>query len=395
MKKLKTTLLTGVMAILAISPVFLSSCKEEEKQETVENSSSIVELNGFDTHTDLDTLWFQGALGKMELNKTETQYIRSGVGSAKVTVDSNPYKDWIPRLIQATEQTKKELDFTDFSFVKFVSLDVYNAQTVERKIELQLDFDSSTGPKETFTLAPSAWTTVRYAVDREYIPTVYNVNNEQILKVSGINLFFERGETDETYYLDDMHLYKTSMPAMPISMELAENEFCSFDALWQTKLLEKTDWSDTSILPVLSYTSEVTSTGKGGALQMIAPAGDDSTAGGFAGIVFSDKQIAMFPWAQYDENDCFCFDVYAPKEGGIQRIWFNMYGETTTRFFVAEIEIPLGKWTTVSFPISQLNSSTTVTELDYFGKTKMINITYMSDTTERVIYFDNFRVEVN
>jgi hypothetical protein len=191
-----------------------------------------------------------------------------------------------------------------------------------------------------------------------------------------------------------MRLYKTSMPAMPVQMQLKEHEFCSFDYFWQTKIVERTDWSHTDIMPEFSYSSENTATGAGGSLCMRAPAGSSESIGGFAGVVFPKSYISMFPWAEYDDNDCLTFDVYAPKGSGIKKLWFNMYGSTTTRFFYAEIAIPAGKWTTFSFPVSQINGQGTATELDYFALTSLINITYCANEVGGLVYIDNIRMEV-
>ena len=395
MKKIKTLLLTATVLASCFGTAFVgSSCGETQSIEKKE--STMVELNGFESHLELDSILFLGFLGKMQLNKTETDYIVSGEASAKLTVDSDPNKAEIPQLRQATNLLRKDMDLSDFSFVKFVSLEIYNAQAESRDFEMQLVFSTGNGPSEKFELKPNAWTTVHYAVDREYIPTAVDAFGNESLPVDGINMTFERNQTeDEVYYLDDMRIYKTSMPAMPVTMELKENEFCSFDNLWQVKLVEKTDWSYTDVMPEFSYSSENTATGKGGSLCMRAPAASTNSYGGFAGVVFNKNMINMFPWAAYDDNDCLTFDVYSPKEGGIKKLWFNMYGSTTSRFFVKELDLPGGKWTTFSFPVSELNGQGTATELDNFAVTSLINITYMANMEGGVVYIDNIRMEVN
>lgn len=400
MKKIKTLLLTAVMMMTAMSTVFAgcggttdNGSATDSSVESVEQEGSIVTLNAFENHVDLDTVWFNNLPGKMELNKSEKDYIKEGEASAKLTIDSDPYKPLEPKLTQALKLTKKKKDYTDFSFTRFVTIDVYNASEETKILEMQLEFQWTTSSRESFELAPQAWTTVQYSIEREYILTDYGTNEHGELYVKGLNMYFDRSAENDVYYLDNMKFYKTGIPAVPVVRELEENEFCSFDKIWQTRLVGGLTWVNTSLLPEFSYTSDNTATGYGSALRMKASAAAESLVGNFTGLQFSDKLIKMFPWSEYDDNDCFCFEVYSPEGNGIPKIWFNMFGQTSANFYQKIMDLPQGKWITVSIPISTLNLK--ATEQNSFADMKIIQITYQAAATEQVLYLDNFRVEVN
>ncbi len=401
MKKIKTLLLTAVMAMTAFSAVFAVGCaagetgnsSSDSTAEATEKEGSIVTLNAFDNHVDIDTVWFQNLAGRMELNETDKTYIKDGDASAKLIIDSKPYKPLEPKLTQALKLTKKKKDYTDFSFTRFVTLDVYNASEETKILEMQLEFQWTTSARESFELAPKAWTTVQYSIDREYILSDYGTSESGELYVKGLNIYFDRGAQDDVYYLDNMKIYKTGIPAAPVVRKLDENEFCSFDKIWQTRLVGGLTWVNTSLLPEFSYTSENTATGYGSALRMKAPAATDVLVGNFTGLQFSDKLIQMFPWAEYDDNDCFCFEVYSPEGNGVPKIWFNLFGQTNSNFYQKIMDLPQGKWITVSVPVSTLNLK--ATEENSFADMKIVQITYQAAATEQVLYLDNFRVEVN
>lgn len=376
-------------ALIACAPA-LSGCggggdnsTEPEKKQT-----SII-LNSFETQTELDTLQQNGVLGKTELFKSDGAKIKEGSASAKVTVISNPYKPGDPYLYQALNLEAKNLDYSDFSNVGYITLEVYNEQNVTSRIALCPVFPTSDGVDQWFELAPQSWTRITYGVERGYIP----LSGEK-RAVSGLKIKFERGETDKVYYLDDLRLHTVTQEVEKLVMKLDENEICSFDKLWQLQKLVHQDWTDSAIRPQLSIVNDFSADGRGGVLQVVAPK-DSAVDASWPGFIIDKELVSLVRWGAYKDTDKLCFDVYTPEDGAITTIYFLMIGPELVggTFFQKSVKLVPGAWTTVSFTVAELNAG--AKEENSFENTGYLEITYVGDVFERIMYIDDIRMEVS
>lgn len=357
------------------------------KTQTTNQNSKVVTLNTYETQADLDTMTLAGVLGKAELNK-QSSFVKKGNGSLKVTVIADPYKSAQPSLYQAMKLKKAGIDCTDFSKVEHVTIDVYNTQTTEKRIGLQMVFTDSfnKGITEWFTLKPSGWTAVKYTIAREFIP-----QNKNVSLVTGMNLIFDRGSEDEVYYLDEMKIYKTDKGFTPVTMSLGKDEICSFDKLWQVQKLGFECYDGEELMPSASYVKDNTSTGNGAALRLDTVAGPGANR--WPGIVLNEEMLKLVDWSSYGEEDKFCFDVYTPAINGLDKVYLNLYCNGTRFASMDGVSLKRGEWITISYKVKDFNGLSNSPSLQ-FSKVTGIKVFYLEHTGKsKIVYFDNFRME--
>lgn len=347
-------------------------------------SNPVITLNAFDGQDEMNSMMLRGVLGKVELNTTEKEYIKSGVGSAKVTVIGNPYKTAQPYLYQATEFFTTEEDYSDFSKASDVTLWVYNGQEESKKIGLQFVYSAELSDiTQWYELAPQAWTQLRCGVEREYL-TATNGR----YTVQGVNVVFNRTQADEVYYLDDFKLYRTDTPFTPVAMSLAEDEIASFDKYWQVRKLNVGCWGDQSLAPSVEWVKDVTATGKGGSLRVTTSC--TGTADKWPYVMVNANTFSMMDLGKYAAGDKLCFEAYAPELNGMDRIWMELYSLDGMKYYTsAPIVLKKGAWVTVSIDVADVNAT------GRFVNTLELRILHQGYTSDvsKIFYVDNIRIE--
>ncbi len=393
MKKLLVILLT-VCALMSVVACGDKTPPPTDSSDNSEQSNNVV-LNAFENNKDLDTILLKGVLGKIQVN-TDKKYVKEGNGSAKVTVVSDPYKLGAPFIHQGANLTNKGLDYSDFASINYATVEVYNAQSEDRRIALQVAYGDNVSAKEWFDLKPG-WNTVRYSINRGLIPTSEGNDGNKARIVKGINVVFERpqkGDADDVFYLDNMRLYKTNIAAEETVINLKANEILSFDEKWQIGMLNFGAWMAQDILPEVAFNSSFA--GRGGVLEMTAPMGFGNYAitQHYAGFEVNKELLAKVDWSAYDENAVFAFDYYTPEDCSFKNIWIE-FKYSGGRYFQKGINLTPGKWQTVSFTVKELNEGTYGIK-DAFSLTTEFILTYGEESDAgRVLYLDNFRMELN
>lgn len=390
MKKFITTLLSCLLLFSTAGCDRVEGLLQNNEEDTskVTKETNISLLNDFEFSQEFDLLRLFGVLGKVEQN-TDKTYVKTGASSAKVTVESNPYKDGAPYIYQAFELIKAGKDYRNFSKTIAITLDVYNASEQTARIGLQLAYKFGNGTRKNFTL-PSGWSTIKFDVKREYIPQYTDENGVTAPFVEGLRLLFDRGEQDSVFYLDNLKLYNTKKSFAEITMSLEENEICSFDSEWQVELVEPSARIE-MLLPSYAQDSEVTSTGTGSSIRIEAPAGTGAES--WPGIALNTEMLKLVPWGEYPSTARLCFDMYAPTENGVQTIWLSGYtnGE---RYYVSDsIPVTAGKWTTFSVSVAEMNAQLNSDRYNFANTTSLV-LRWLEHTgMPRCVYLDNFRME--
>ncbi len=382
MKKLITSILAACVLLSANACTFIS-----ETEETPIDTG-IYTLNDFETNEEFNLIRLFGVLGKVEKN-TNADYVKSGEASAKVVVESNPYKPGAPYIQQAFELKKAGKDFRNFSSVAALSLDVYNATGADARMGLQLNYGTSNGTRKNYDLQ-EGWNTIRFNVKREYIPQSTNTDNVTAPFVEGLSMLFERGAEDGVYYVDNLKIYTTEKSYTPITMSLKENEICSFDKEWQVELLEPEGRSE--LLASYMQVSDVTANGMGCSIRVETP-GSTSNLGSWPGIYLNKEMTALVPWAGYPDSARLCFDVYAPIENGLDTIWLSMYSGGTRYYVSDELKIIPGKWITYSFTVAELNLQMSSSRHNVASTTGIVIRWEEKARSTQIFYMDNFRME--
>ena len=223
MKKILSIVLSAMMLfpIVACKGNDKNSQEQQSSQETT-LPKGVVLVNDFENNDEFNLLRLFGVLGKVTKN-TDENFVRSGSASAKVVVDSNPYKEAAPYIEQAFELKKRGLDLRNFSNALAVSMDVYNATGADSRIGFQLAYKSGNGTRKNITLRPG-WNTVSMNIKREYIPQYTDSNDVTAPFVESLKIMFDRPQEDATFYLDNLRLYQTEKGFSPIVMSLKEDE---------------------------------------------------------------------------------------------------------------------------------------------------------------------------
>lgn len=383
--------LAAIILILLLAQV--CACGSSAKTES---DPKMIFVNGLDSQTDLNRVRMIGALGSASMSD-------KGVC---VTVSADPYSAGFTTdtaaLYLAFSSEFDGTDYTDFSDVEFVVFDAYNESAEPLTLDLRLvysDMDlgrlvnvSKCNLPETFTLAPQGWTQVAYPIRRELIPVTEGTD---ALTVKGMYVEFPTPQTDTKYYLNDLRLYTTDKPVPELSIEVPAGEVCSFDAYWQTDLVCVDYYWDIQLIPQIRRDTTVTADGIGASLKVTAKAGssDASVSQRYPGILLDETLIGSVDWASYPETAKFCFDIYAPKEGGLNRVFCSLYTDNTRYFSGPSVYTMPGQWITASYTIEELNKAATAEA--NFAKTTRIYLRWSEFTgSDKVFYLDNFRIEM-
>lgn len=384
-----------ILAFVLSSFLVLGACAcANDGENENKTNSNIVLINGFENVAEMDTLTNYGVLGKVSLNK-DSAFVKSGKASAKVTVTADPYKTAAPYLLQAFNLQKREENHTDFSNAAFVTMQVYNPQSETMRIGVQLAYQQTSSMQEYYELAPNAWTQIKYNVTREYIPKVASLNN--IPYVSGVRLNFERPDEDTTFYVDDLYLYKTTTPYVDVVMRLNKNEICSFDAGWQVAMTTLEKGSLDILMPSVALETELTSTGSGCSMKIMAPAGlaDYTVTERWPGISLNVEMLKLVNWASYPATAKLCFDVYAPVVNGVDEVWLSAYSDGARYFSGPAEKVAPGRWTTISYTVAEMNATWEYTEERNFATTSYLSLRWGEHPgNDRILYLDNFRMEM-
>lgn len=388
----KFTLLALCAAVLLSASACSGKMPEGDPQAERPKSGGVYEINGFNGTDDLNTLTLNGVLGKAELCEDKT-YVKEGKASLRVQVIADPYKEAQPYLYQAMNIEKRGIDCTDFGKAQHVTIEVYNAQSEERRFGMQMVYTDSYNKDvaEWFTLKPSGWTSVKYTIAREYIPEYTLRDGSKIHYVRGLNLVFDRPAEDEIFYLDDMRVYRTDKPFTPVTMSLEKDEICLFDKLWQVRKLGFECYGGSELVPSVSYVKDKTSTGRGAALKIETVPG--AGLGRWPGIVLNEEMLALVDWKSYGDNDRLCFDLYAPSIGGLDKIYPNFYCNGMRLVAMDGVSLQRGEWITVSYTVKEINAYSTGATMNFANITG-IKFFYLEHSGKsRTMYLDNIRME--
>ncbi len=350
-----------------------------------------IKVNSYENSSEFDSCYIGNRLGKVNTN-TDKTYVKSGNQSAKITVTGDArYKN--PYLYQTFDLQKKS-DSRDFSKVILMTMWIYNANDTDKTCDLTLSFTEGSMGSKTYSLKANSWTHVRHYITRENLP----VNN-----CEGYYLYFNKSlETPDVFYMDDVVLYKTDKLVERQEISLSENEICSYDKLYQHSFLTVATDScfNNDLLPNLSISQEYTWRNGDFNLKVEVPRGTDKWQEGsqnWPGVEIHQSLIQLIDWTKYDDNDVFSFDYYVPEENGLDFLWLSFYNVLEERYFVSDsFSLKKGSWQTVRFTVGELNSQ--YQDKDFtFATTYRLVLRWgeFNDGEDRLIYLDNFKMEVN
>ena len=321
-------------------------------------------------------------LGKITTN-SDAKFVTSGEKSAKIEVGNSKIFSGSPYLYQTLDH--RFGNYTSFSVVKLLSVDIYNACPESKNVYISLDFSVGESAKTRYEIGPQKWTTLYYTNYREYMPSEI---------CNGIYVRFDAVESGvNTFYVDNLRIYRTDSEYKKVNPKLAENEICSFDRYEQIGLL--TTITDGGSVDT-EMTTENTSTGSGCALKIYAGHGVAvyPQSYNYPGIGLAETILALVPFGSYGANDYLCFDIYSDNGKKITDLFLILTNKLGVRYFdyMFGDQVVPERWTTIRIPVSKINEGVPAEE--GFSATSKIELVWGEFVGEdRVFYLDNFRME--
>lgn len=383
----------------------------------------VVLVNGFEERDDLNMLSVFDTLGKVTRETENADFIKSGKASLKVVKIKDRFgslsvQNVTPRIYHALQNAKHGLDYGDFGKTVAVEADVYNPEDDVQSIGLRLVYThtynavNKAGAIEWFNLAPKAWTTVRFNVNRESIPvsdggTVDRTKPHKGLRyVEGLDVLFRPLEqVDRTVYIDDLRLYRlvngisgageATEPKADVMVPLnTQDEINAFRIN-----------ADTGYAPVLTPSKAFT-TDKNASVKITVPATLPGTRHFIYLQMLKSAFFSHLDFTTYNENDRVCFDVYSPTErdgvkgyNGSVGFWMSATGGM---FAQKSVPVVRGNITHASYTVEELkvNNYGNANIVTYdkssfrcFEYTNLIQFSLEAQQEETVFYIDNIRME--
>ena len=327
--------------------------------------------------------------GKVSVN-TDKAYVKSGNRSARIDPVGNGWM-YFPMYSE-----NFGFDYTDFTYVNSVRLDMYNPQAEDKTVRVGLiskinnidSFDKAYD--EEFTLK-NGWNTLEFYIE----PSILGITAD-ITEIQGISLSFEICNeydiTDKTprYYLDGIKLIKRAKPhSVQTNIEFAENEIMDFEKFYHEYFTVNDFGIEMSIVKTADY-GIATKTGNK-ALRIVIPQGNSGRWNYYVKIAapfLKASALGKLTDEQF-ENGYFVWDAYNAAASEYNCVAMFFVGNGNTRYEVGTYSKP-GEWTTHKIKLADIEQNIP----GWRNNTGMFALSIKdSFSTDRELFLDNFRIE--
>ena len=255
--------------------------------------------------------------GRVSQN-SETQYATEGK-SAKLQPIGDYATNARPSMYVPTSSAKYKYSYKDFSQMKSITFDIYNAQSETKNVYVGLVYSEDGSVRDASTTYPlkSGWNNLTYLLE----PALINLYQD-ITNCHGIYFEFDhthvRGDSEQemaqvpVYYLDNIVLHKSKTEIVLGKPDLEPNEVCDFEKIYQNRLM--TAWSPSAAaLPevevVLAQKYGIDATSGTRCLRLVTkPTADNKDLYPMIGL--SEKMMNSIGMETYGDNAEFAFDIY-------------------------------------------------------------------------------------
>lgn len=393
MKKRLGILLTAITILPLATACVGGGTNGADNAENADTLQKIV-VNDFENSADMGMLLIGNKLGKVSLQEN-ADYVKAGGRSAKLSVTGQA-SFGTPYLYQTFDIPDRE-EYSDFTKNVKMTLWVYNDDAEVHSLRAEYRFAAGTLGSTEIELGAKEWTMLNYEIDRQYLPFDANGDYYSCL---GVYFYFDISASGSAYdlYFDELSLYRTEKGFNKSVMFLDEHEICSFDHAYQHSLLTVTD-DYFDLQASLSISQDYAERDRDFNLKVSAPAGSTPflNGGGWPGIEINQTILEMFDFSNYDDSDEFCFDVYSPKENGLDYVWVTFRNSQNWEVFKdgpARV-LTKGQWQTIRISVGEINATAERPEEYGFIDTARIMVRWGEFVGEdRVAYFNNFRMEL-
>lgn len=328
--------------------------------------------------------------GKVSMN-TDSAYVSNGERSARIDPVGNGWM-YIP-----TYSEDFEFDYTDFTYVDGIKVDVYNAQQTEESVSVGfvsalsgIDTFERAG-EETFKLAPG-WNTVSLYVDPSIVCIIADLTD-----IQGVYFIFDPinvGDITDTtprYYLDNLRLIKRATPhSTETNLEFGENEIIDFERFYHKYFIINDFGVDMGIVSAADYGISASSGAK--VLRLVVPGTATNAWNYYFKLVapyLKASRLGSLTDEEF-ENAYFCWDMYNNYEATFNVVAIFHLGTGSQDYRVGNYPTP-GQWSTFRVKLTDIENN-----IAGWRENMGMFIFSIRDeyTQDREIFFDNFRIEI-
>ena len=294
--------------LLFTSALFNYASTPTKQVAATENEASEKLIEDFETFRDCtDNIIYGNYFGKFEVN-TQADYVTNGNGSIRL----NPMGDTFLSKGLPNMQIRLQDADRNLTKLKRVTADFYNATDHDYEIGVFFKVGrivEANTPITKILLKKGQWTKVGKTIDTAVISLCNDMTD-----VNSVCFEFELC-TDKSkpndIYMDNVRFEFSDKTPQPVEMTLNENEFCSFDKLYQKEVFIEDYYAVMSDYNFkLSLNSDLAYSKKGKSLKMYVPACPDGTSWGWPNVQFAENLVKAVDLSKYDGNDEFSFWIY-------------------------------------------------------------------------------------
>lgn len=393
---MKKTVKLIALALAAAMLFSLPACKKKPEDPDAALKEDVL-LNDFEAWApDLQLARFMNGFGKISLNKN-AEYVTSGSGSARLDPLGWKGSGSLPLVYFPTQSDAFGFDHSDFSYVDYVSFDIYNANGEEKTMNAGLvskinsiESVNRVGDRK-FTLKPG-WNSCMLQVE----PSVLAITAD-IADIKGVYFMFENAGssviTEDTpkYYLDNVQLIKKDEKSTSdFTVELRENEIADFEMLYQKYMVVNDNPSTVEVVNAADFGLAAPSGSK--VLRVVL---DGVNTGYWKYFRISDVLIRATALNGMDEATAqkayICFETYNNTDSAVNLPLDFAKGSDGKSFLSTPNNCAPKQWTTYEYKVSDILKA----EPNFLQDPGQFLLNYKDDSAvDREFFFDNFRIEI-
>lgn len=384
---MKKTIRILLACILALGACFAAVGCDDKTETSTPKDVTLVNFENYAPDFSLCRIFDN--FGKVSVN-TDEKYVKSGTRSARIDPVGHGWM-YFP-----TYSEYHNFDYTDFSYVRSVRLEMYNPQESDEIVRVGLisaihninEFDKVA--EEEFTLK-SGWNTIDYYVDAGMVAITADIEDIQgvCLSFSACDTYYIT-ETSPRFYLDEVKLIKSDTPHSKESIaEFGENEIIDFERYYHESFIVNELDIEMGIVKAADYGISATSGNK--VLRMVIPGNTDQGWKYYFQIMA--PYIKLSPLSKLTdeqfEKGYFCWDTYNNASTEFNCVGIFFLGTSNTNYQVASYP-KVGEWSTHRIKLTDIEAHLPGWR-NNLGR--FLFSIKNSFSTEREVFFDNFRIE--
>ena len=396
LRKLSLFILALFIMTLSFSMI---ACKEKAVVDPDAALKQDVLLCDFEEWApDFQTIRFMNGFGRVSKNE-DKQYVKSGNYSAKLDPLGWYGAGSLPLIFFPTRSETFGFDYADFSYVDYISVDIFNPNAEEKKINMGLvsnisNINSIARINDQEVIFKQNWNTVYFTVD----PSIVAISGD-ITSVEGIYFMFDNAasinptDTTPKYYVDDIKIIKKQDKSpSEFSFTLDQNEIADFEKNYQKYCITSEYPAEISVVNAAQYGVD-------------APSGKKVLRVNFLGtgtnywrhFKIDQKLVQATEIKGMSLEDAkkayLCFEVYNndsdTTRDSIHTTLDYTVGDDTNKRLSTAMHAKRGQWSSYEYNLGDVAKFNE----DFFSDPGELMLWYTDLSGDREFFYDNFRIE--